>query len=1647
MSACSEFAEHVWKPGSCKNCFHPRSAHANNKGRKSLCRDEEEDEGASASTHIKPTIAVKPTMMNLDTTEKTAEFTMNTQQAHKSSIELKNILDLSSLYISSNGCNTTLKDVMLQNGISTKLDYSSRTPASPKAPPTPGCVFIMQEDCRSPIGLKENFSPQVSRTPKCTYIASCDSLLHHHKQEVQVITNIATGNINGTVNGASAERHCVLSSPMASPESLNNASVSDLFSHCSSSDSLPGLATIQSEPIYAESSKRKCRPRRNADLITEVSDDGEGQRATITVMAAHTEETNRTFYLSSPDSAVSTQWRRFSPTTPDDPSSPVFSWPSSPVVTGTTPVSADLSTQTETKASPPIPPKRNSRSPKLGTSSLSPLPELNFHVSPPLKLSQGEAHSSCPVLSSLWSSEPRTEEERREEEEKKKTEREWKDKCDSTPGTVERNNSPSEKQAEMKSDSSSSEPRPPLPPPKRHHRTLNFIPDRSRPGLTTTTIGAVDLQGASGNWATVGRRSRGGRRVHRQREKRKGKGRELADMMERRKVDILCVQETRWKGSKACSIGAGFKLFYYGVDSKRNVVGVVLKEEFVRNVLEVGCELEEKERFWSELDEVMESIPTGERVVIGADFNGHVGEGNTGDEEVMAKFGVKERNLEGQMVVDFAKRMDMAVVNTYFQKREEHRVTYKSGGSALPDDWETTAEVIRETGRKVLGVSSGRRKEDKETWWWNEEVQDSIQRKRLAKKKWDMDRTEENRQEYKELQRRVKREVSKAKQKAYDELYTRLDTREEEKDLYRLARQRDRDGKDVQQVRVIKDRDGRVLTSEESVQRRWKEYFEELMNEENEREKRVEGVNSVEQKVDKIRKDEVRKALKRMKSGKAVGPDDIPVEVWKCLGEAAVEFLTSLFNMVLENLEKAYDRVPREELWYCMRKSGVAEKYVRVVQDMYERSRTVVRCAVGQTEEFNVEVGLHQGSALSPMLFAIVMDQLSEEVRQESPWTMMFADDIVICSESREQVEENLERWRFALERRGMKVSRSKTEYMCVNEREGSGTVRLQGEEVKKVQDFKYLGSTVQSNGECGKEVKKRVQAGWNGWRKVLGVLCDRKISARIKGKVYRTVVRLRQRPESELEVAELKMLRRESEYIGRRMLDMKLPGRRQRGRPKRSSCVKLSVSSMELDQRGSVESLPHSMKEMNTTSSDSLPALADSVVQESTQHSCPSLFPSPSLCPPPLPEKKLLSRTTSSDIETKLKSQAVTSCSSPQLSFSSSASLQTLLSSGASRECVYARLGGLYGECVRRLALKCEERFTHTQKHTHRFFNEHEWSLFKLSCSRAVCVTRDAAYYPASCSSDMHTPYAVKICKGHTQEVRRSHLFGLSVQQSIPPHFNLQQDCGHFIACVPLSMLPGQEETLVPPSSPAGTVPLDQQERVVVITRDVPSQSVADFLCNALEHLKAHGVTHRDLCLENMILVPQRQPITSNPTHQEPLPRLLISNFSKAKRRCETDEKQRAELTRMAPEIVSASQYRKVDEFQTGILIYEMLHLPNPFEAVPSLRNRHYRIEELPSIPSVSIYSSGLERLARLLLRPDPDERIHIAEAKRGLQSLLWGPRRELLDRVTADNRKDKDQDTLLNWLDVKRALLMMKFAERSLEPEKSPELEDWLC
>ena len=218
---------------------------------------------------------------------------------------------------------------------------------------------------------------------------------------------------------------------------------------------------------------------------------------------------------------------------------------------------------------------------------------------------------------------------------------------------------------------------------------------------------------------------------------------------------------------------------------------------------------------------------------------------------------------------------------------------------------------------------------------------------------------------------------------------------------------------------------------------------------------------------------------------------------------------------------------------------------------------------------------------------------------------MLFADDIVICKETREEKERRLEFWKYALERRGIKVSRSKTEYLCINGGNDDETVKMEDTKVPRVKEFKYLESTVQESGGYEREIKKRVQARWNRWIKVSGVICDKRLPARVKGKVYSSVVRpaivygletvaVTKKQVEEMEVAEMKMLRfavgvtrkdkigneyirgtikverlaikmresrlrwyghvrrRDQEYIERKMMEMELPGKGKRGRPKR---------------------------------------------------------------------------------------------------------------------------------------------------------------------------------------------------------------------------------------------------------------------------------------------------------------------------------------------------------------------------------------------------------------------------------------------------------------------------------------------------------------
>ncbi|AQK61125.1 hypothetical protein ZEAMMB73_Zm00001d054050 [Zea mays] len=280
----------------------------------------------------------------------------------------------------------------------------------------------------------------------------------------------------------------------------------------------------------------------------------------------------------------------------------------------------------------------------------------------------------------------------------------------------------------------------------------------------------------------------------------------------------------------------------------------------------------------------------------------------------------------------------------------------------------------------------------------------------------------------------AKQAVSEANGRAYDDLYWRLSTKEGKKDAYKIARIRERNTRNLNQVKCINNEMDQLLVKGQDIKQRWQ----------------------------RIQESEVKETLKRMKGGKTMGPDGILIEVWKCLGDIAIVWLVKLFNhifrsnkmpdewstlvpifknkediqrctnyrgiklmshtmklwerviehrrrgmthitmnqfgfmsrrstmeaiflikhvmerykeqkkdfhMVFIDMEKAYDKIPRNLMWWPLDKHKVPIKYVTLIKDMYDKVVTRVRTTDGDTNVFPINKGLHQGSALSPICF------------------------------------------------------------------------------------------------------------------------------------------------------------------------------------------------------------------------------------------------------------------------------------------------------------------------------------------------------------------------------------------------------------------------------------------------------------------------------------------------------------------------------------------------------------------------------------------------------------------------------------------------------------------------------------------------------
>ena len=272
------------------------------------------------------------------------------------------------------------------------------------------------------------------------------------------------------------------------------------------------------------------------------------------------------------------------------------------------------------------------------------------------------------------------------------------------------------------------------------------------------------------------------------------------------------------------------------------------------------------------------------------------------------------------------------------------------------------------------------------------------------------------------------------------------------------------------------------------------------------------------------------------------------------------------------DLEKAFDWVPRQVIWWAMRKLGVQEWLIRWVQSLYRGARSSVRIGDTYSKEFQVKVGVHQGSVLSPLLFIMVLEALSREFRTGCPWELFYADDLVIMSKTLNELLEKLKTWKKGIEAKGLRANMTKTKlmisgpelnllrdsgiYPCAVCRKGVGSnaiyrtgcehwvhkrcsgikgtlanrtnfqckrckgiarpidgrpttsISVEESELEVVYEFCYLGDMSDAGGGCGRASIARTKAAWGKFKQLLPLLTSRALSLNIWGKVYKSCVR-----------------------------------------------------------------------------------------------------------------------------------------------------------------------------------------------------------------------------------------------------------------------------------------------------------------------------------------------------------------------------------------------------------------------------------------------------------------------------------------------------------------------------------------------------------
>jgi len=212
--------------------------------------------------------------------------------------------------------------------------------------------------------------------------------------------------------------------------------------------------------------------------------------------------------------------------------------------------------------------------------------------------------------------------------------------------------------------------------------------------------------------------------------------------------------------------------------------------------------------------------------------------------------------------------------------------------------------------------------------------------------------------------------------------------------------------------------------------------------------------------------------------------------------------------------EKAFDSVEHKELFKALRKTGINEGYICILEDIYTNAISKIHLDKDVSQIITIDRGVRQGDTLSPKVFTTTMecifkniplDERGINIDGEKLTDLRFADDVALIASSVKDMEVQLNDLNRESKKCGLKMHKGKTKYMT--NYETIDTIKIEHSVVEKVDEYKYLGQTLKMSNCTYEEVLRRIKAGWSCFGRHRDILCNKNIPMTWRKRVFNQCV------------------------------------------------------------------------------------------------------------------------------------------------------------------------------------------------------------------------------------------------------------------------------------------------------------------------------------------------------------------------------------------------------------------------------------------------------------------------------------------------------------------------------------------------------------